>query len=78
MFGSCSGGATCLVFAPEEQHVRFLLRRSNMFVFAPEEQHVYSPQIPNLSRSVRSGMLTERAKAHGAPLERSAIGVVRL
>jgi hypothetical protein len=65
---SCSGGATCLV----------LLRRSNMFGLAPEEQHVYSPQIPNLSRSVRSGMLTERAKAHGAPLERSAIGVVRL
>jgi hypothetical protein len=25
-------------------------------VLAPEEQHVYSPQIPNLSRSVRSGM----------------------
>jgi hypothetical protein len=45
-----------------------------MFGLAPEEQHVYSP----LSRSVRSGMLTERAKAHGAPLERSAIGVVRL
>jgi hypothetical protein len=54
--------------ALEEQHV----------CLAPEEQHVYSPQIPNLSRSVRSGMLTERAKAHGAPLERSAIGVVRL
>jgi hypothetical protein len=47
-------------------------------VLAPEEQHVYSSQTPSLSRSVRSGMYSERGKAHGAPLERIAIGVVRL
>ena len=53
-------------------HARFLLRRSNMFIalsgfarkvvligteaLAPEEQYVYSSQIPDVSRSVRSGM----------------------
>jgi hypothetical protein len=73
-------------FAPEEQHVRFLLRRSNMFWFcsggatcfgfAPEEQHVYSLTNPNTCALQRSAMCA-LARSVYMPLltERDSLGI---
>src|SRR5690349_5159488 len=71
----CSGGAHALVSSVllRRSHMHwyqaFLHRRSNMFIAL---RSLASPA------PLVGGMYTERPKAHGAPLERIGIGVVRL
>jgi hypothetical protein len=47
-------------------------------VFAPEEQYVYSPRSLIDPAPLGVACKPQRAKAHGAPLERKGIAVVRL